>query len=816
MNAYTLFKDQAARNEASNLPDRDSVLEAARSAADRIAPVWPLKHSVAVNPYLGLIDQPFEQAAGYLGRSCGSKLTHTADVYKEAQATGRLNQADLETSFKAADLNPEAADLAADLEAEADAPALFQSFTDHLSEHRDAALPAFVTERISQWAMAHFDTGQAIWPGARENNHFDAWRECAAVDRTVDLAGYGELRALFGSLPRDPYESIGEITRAMGIPALEVPAYFDRLLMSINGWAAYARYLSWQAMLEGNEDDSVIHMLAIRLAWDWALWTLSEETEQTSWLEFRNNFPIEIGTELTAEQLVHNAYEIGWQRELISKINQAPQRGEKLRPAAQAVFCIDVRSEVYRRALEAAMPTLETIGFAGFFGAAIEYVPLGGNSGGKQCPVLLSPAYRIQETTGVVAEDERLAERKRVDEAVVSAFRSLRAGAVSSFAFVETLGFGFAGRLISDTLGWTRPTADPAHRSLGKSQAMEAGPSLDGTDGRGVPLEDRANLALGMLKGMSLTENFGRLVLLTGHTGESVNNPHASGLDCGACGGHGGQANARLAVKLLNDRDVRQTLTERGIDIPDDTVFVGAEHNTTTDDVTMYDLCCVPSSHKADIDALKTALKTAGATARAERMARLNLRSDTDHAVRRKSNDWSEVRPEWGLAGCAAFIAAPRDRTADISLEGRSFLHSYEADKDTDGGVLELIMTAPMVVASWISLQYYASTVDNQTFGCGQKPLHNVVSKLGVLEGNVGDLRTGLPWQSIHNGERYMHEPLRLNVIIEASTDAMNTVIAKHEMVRHLVDNRWLHLYAMESDGRIHRKYAGGLKWEAV
>jgi len=183
-------------------------------------------------------------------------------------------------------------------------------------------------------------------------------------------------------------------------------------------------------------------------------------------------------------------------------------------------------------------------------------------------------------------------------------------------------------------------------------------------------------------------------------------------------------------------------------------------------------------------------------------------------AFRRR--DWAQVRPEWGLAGCAAFIAAPRRRTAHVDLGGRSFLHSYEWQQDAGFGVLELIMTAPMVVASWISLQYYGSTVDNDHFGCGNKVLHNVVGTLGVLEGNGRDLRTGLPWQSVHDGEKLVHEPLRLNVVIEAPIETMNAVITKHDWVRALLVNGWLYLWAMDAEGTMSHRYAGGLEWVAV
>ena len=166
----------------------------------------------------------------------------------------------------------------------------------------------------------------------------------------------------------------------------------------------------------------------------------------------------------------------------------------------------------------------------------------------------------------------------------------------------------------------------------------------------------------------------------------------------------------------------------------------------------------------------------------------------------RRSRDWSEVRPEWGLAGNAAFIVAPRSRTAGLDLGGRAFMHSYDHRQDGDLKVLELIMTAPMVVTNWINLQYYASAVDNRAFGSGNKVIHNVVGQLGVYLGNGGDLMTGLPWQSVHDGNQYQHEPMRLLVVIEAPRDAVGQIIDRHPTVRDLVTNGWMSLVALDNE----------------
>jgi uncharacterized protein len=143
---------------------------------------------------------------------------------------------------------------------------------------------------------------------------------------------------------------------------------------------------------------------------------------------------------------------------------------------------------------------------------------------------------------------------------------------------------------------------------------------------------------------------------------------------------------------------------------------------------------------------------------------------------------------------------APRWRTAGLDLEGRTFLHDYDHAKDPELKVLELIMTAPMIVTSWINLQYFASAVDNRSFGTGNKQIHNVTSRLGVLLGNGGDLMTGLSLQSLWDGERFQHEPQRLLVLIEAPRPAVQSIIEKHAMVRDLVSNGWLSLVVREGD----------------
>ena len=510
------------------------------------------------------------------------------------------------------------------------------------------------------------------------------------------------------------------------------------------------------------------------------------------------------------------ATEIGFQQQLVEGLRRTASNPAVAAATAQVVFCIDVRSEPFRRALETASPTVQTLGFAGFFGLPIEYAPLGTELHRPQLPGLLAPRLRVSDVAPSHEAAVSWSKSRRARLGASQAQFGFKRASSSAFAFVEALGLGYAVNLAKDSLGLgTHPPLDAA--GLVASELRELRPRLvSTTEGTAVKLAERVELAANILKAATLARGFARLVVFAGHGSESANNPHAAGLDCGACSGQSGALNARVLAALLNEREVRSGLAERGIVIPETTYFLGGSHNTTTDELVLFDGDEAPESHRRDIAALARGLLDAGARTRAERAPALGLSGNDAEllrAVRRRARDWAEVRPEWGLADNAAFLVAPRERSRNLNLGGRVFLHDYHFANDDGFRILELIMTAPMIVTNWINLQYYASTVDNERYGSGNKVLHNVVGgHLGVFEGNGGDLRIGLPMQSIHDGERFRHTPLRLSVFIDAPEAAIDAVIEKHALVRQLVDNEWLHLFRLEGAAVTQRRVGG---WQA-
>ena len=812
---------------ASPAFDRASAEAAIERACARVAPLWPLTNFVAVNPFLGFAGTPFHETVAAMHRIARVSMLMPRSFYRDAFENGMIGPQDVAVARAAAPqtwpIPRSASELRQRLAGDSPRskhPAHVPSVAEVLdSVHAGDAIAsgtAFMVDEVSKWCAAYFDKGQSVWrlPG-RGLRPYAAWRAAMKYDYNPEAMGIKNFRSIVASLPDDPVEAIHVVLEREGVPKRAATDYLHAALLNVSGWASYARYLGWQCELRGERDDSLVELLAIRVAWGFALFSQHGNDEfSRAWklaMKDAEMPPLDThlggDAELCAELIAQEAYERSFQRQLFSRLRtQTNDTARAERPMVQAAFCIDVRSEVFRRALESLDAGVETLGFAGFFGFAMRYVRLGEREGGAQCPVLLSPAFEIHEGIegASQAEEGRYMVLRQLRRRVSKAWKAFKSSAVSSFVFVETIGLSYFVKLLTDAFALTASVTDPDVEGLSPAIASRLGPHLLNE----LALEQRVAMAETALRGMSLKNRFAPLMLLVGHGSTTANNPYATALDCGACGGYTGEANARVAASVLNDAAVRAELHARGLQIPDDTRFVAALHDTTTDEVRLFDATGVPQE-------IHRLLERAGHIVRLERSASLRVAATEgcDDEIKRRARDWSQVRPEWGLARNAAFIAAPRAQTRGTDFGGRAFLHDYDFNLDSDQSVLELILTAPVVVACWINLQYFGSTVNNRVFGSGNKVLHNVVSGLGVLEGYSGDLRTGLPWHSVHDGTRFVHEPLRLNVVVEAPRQAIDAILSKHEHVRNLVENRWMHLYAT-GDGEVMQRSTHG--WTQV
>jgi uncharacterized protein YbcC (UPF0753/DUF2309 family) len=782
-------------NDASTIPVRRSaILAAAAAAARQVPPAFPLDATVAVNPFLGQAAEDLATAAARLARVAGVRVTPQRQAFTERVARGEITADDLAAALAACPRAEKPRTLAA-LEAalaEPDrSPGALPTVAALAAEASGTDWPGIAARTIGLWAAGHFDQGQALWTPAPGQTAFTAWRQWAVHDLTPELAGLAGFCAHVAACPDTPERAILRAAERLEIGDAAAETAFHRLLVDLGGWAQHASWRLWRAELAGGTDATLTDLLAIRLVWEEALLDHAGPAVARAWQETvrAHAAPLAPTADQVVDAILQDAAERAHQRRLAGRLTGARATADD-RPVLQAAFCIDVRSEVFRRALESTAAGIETVGFAGFFGLPVAHRATDSDLVEDHLPVLLGPA--LASTTVATPAAEQAA---RILARAERAWGRFKQAAVSSFAFVEAAGPLYAARLVRDALGLrpASPAAGPA-------------PRFD------PPLAPaaKAATAAAVLRAMSMTTGHARLVLLIGHGASVTNNALESAYHCGACGGHTGEVSARLLAQFLNDPETRAGLPGQGIALPEDTLFVAGLHDTTTDRVTLFDAAAT-GTHLADLARARQWLAGAGAVVRAERARRLP--GATAKSVAARAADWAELRPEWGLAGCAAFVAAPRAVTAGIDLDGRAFLHSYDWRGDEGFATLELILTAPVVVASWISLQYYGSVVAPGLFGSGNKLLHNVVGGMGVIEGNGGRLRAGLPWQAVHDGERPVHEPLRLAVLVEAPRDAVLEIIGRHAELRCLVDNGWLHLLQLEA-GRVVARYRPGLAWE--
>jgi uncharacterized protein YbcC (UPF0753/DUF2309 family) len=818
---------------------RARVDAACETACRAIAPAWPLDRAIAVNPHWQRIGRPVREVAARMAVLGDIRVFPERARMAEAWKAGRITLADLEYALRVLP-SAQAAGLTAHRAIEAlrrtpalpRLPLLIDVLDDDPARHTRLSWRQAITHQVSQTCAAYFDEQQGDWHPERKQGLYAFWRETLTHDHGIGvLMGLPRLGSSLAALPATRADAESWVLERLGLPETAWADYLEAVLLTVNGWASWCAYLGWEARLAGRTDGHLRELLAIRLAWGAILLDCKDGASahhafaavQGHWRDAAALLD-EAAAALLVDEVWQRAFEAGYQRELAQRLAGAagPTMATEDGIEVQAAFCIDVRSEPLRRALEAVRPGLRTLGFAGFFGLPVAYTPLATAARRPQLPGLLAPAIDVADAVvPAPGEDGRAARpaeavgrARRQRFAMTEPWRAATRWPGSAFSYVEAAGLGYLGALAR----WLKPSRAGRARDdlagIPRHDRASCRPVLQGLDDAA-----RVALAANVLHAMGIENRLAPLVLLVGHGSQSANNAHAAALDCGACCGQTGEVNARVLASILNDPAVRAGLRSRGIDVPQETAFVAALHNTTTDEVEAFDLDLLPTAARARWDALQDAFAHACDQVRRERAARLGLDVRAEHAqllatLRGRANDGAQTRPEWGLAGNAAFVIAPRHRTLGTVLDGRCFLHDYDAAQDADGSVLELLMTAPMLVTHWINWQYHASTCDPERIGSGNKVLHNVVGgRIGVFEGNGGDLRIGLSRQSLHDGARWVHEPLRLTVVIDAPQTAIDRVIGRHATVRQLLDNGWLHLWRFDDAG-LHRYAEGG--WQPL
>jgi uncharacterized protein YbcC (UPF0753/DUF2309 family) len=719
-----------------------------------------------------------------------------------------------------------------------------------------------INTEIIKWCEAFLDEGHAAWPMPyRDKGFYESWRTLAALEWSP--CGISDSARKIRALPASPEESVLAHLDALAIPLDLRQEYLSLELASLHGWASFIKWRAEQTLhpWQTAYPIDLVQYLAVRLFYERELVdktcraelgikgdfqaitshvqaceakrTVSVESSQlaSAWRLTMLASALQVQPQelLAAEDRLlrwlddypeceHgpvwlSAYEAGYQKDLTQKLrdsvsNLQPDDADSQRPSAQMMFCIDVRSEPFRRNFEA-VANYETIGFAGFFGIPVRCRALDQFHETDQCPAIVQPKYTVYEVPRNNQTDKLARHNAGAGTlyTVQEMLHDMKHHVLTPYIMVESLGWLFGVQLFGRTLFPTAYRTWLARMKQRIVPPVSTQLTVDKTEeDLGLNEEDQCAIIETVLKMMGLTKNFARLVVVCGHCSTSENNPYEAALNCGACGGNSGKPNARLLSAMANKPHVRDHLAKIGIIIPQDTHFIGAVHNTTTDAVELFDLQDLPETHRQDLARLEADLKEAAVRTNRERCMRLpGAGKDPSpvHAVKevgRRAGDWSETRPEWGLASNAAYIIGKRTMTKNINLEGRAFLNSYDYRLDPTGELLEGIMLGPMVVGQWINAEHYFSATDNEIYGSGSKVYHNVVGRIGIMSGPQSDLRTGLAWQSMMNGDLPYHEPLRLLVVIEAPRERILQILERQPILKQLCDNEWIHLIAVDHD----------------
>lgn len=837
------------------------------SASKVIVPLGPITNFAARNPWASLEDQPFEQVARRLKETSNVDIYPSDAVLKSAWKKGNIKQEFVELKLQQW-LDLQSLNLPRDVAFQFCQVALLQNetsfeslsstdlesivkeisqyqlsfpkktnvqtYSERLERMNGKQLNQLLNGQMIKWSKLYLDESQAAWSMPnREKGFYEAWRQLVSNDPAINRTVRKELK----ELPMEADQALMAALLGLQIPYLEVQQYLEAHLLALPGWAGM---MLWRSQQSNKEENLVMEYLAVRLSLEYAfikgylpLPQLEEDEEElfrllvVAWAKW-GNMPTNSWLSLTFEevearltlahrfdQIVRNrilleAWEQTYEVQLKKTIGSRASLEQDKAPMAQFAFCIDVRSEPFRRKLEEAGP-FETFGTAGFFGLPIETCELGQKHSHPSLPILFKPQFKVNETASAM-ELKNYQERQQSVNLLNYSFKTMKQSLPSSLLLPEITGPWYSLQTIARSF-FPRSTG-MLIRKLRKNWLRKPSTELtlqqEQTNKDELPIgfskEERVFYARQALRMMGLTEHFAPLVVICGHGSHSTNNPYASALDCGACGGASSGFNARVLATLCNMPEVRKALGEEGISIPHDTVFAAAEHLTTSDELQWIYVPNLSSEAKEAFDFIQNKLSKVSEQAVAERLLKLpgiegNRKNPKAHA-QRLGEDWSEVRPEWGLARNATFIIGNRELTKDCHLDGRAFLHNYDWRKDNNGSILENIIAGPVTVAQWINLQYYASTVAPHYYGSGNKTTQTVTAGIGVMQGNASDLLSGLPWQSVMQSDQEIyHEPLRLLVVIEAPTEYVQRILDKNQAFHQKVKNGWIRLASIDSEG---------------
>ncbi|MGV8993605.1 MAG: DUF2309 domain-containing protein [Flavobacterium sp.] len=736
-------------------------------AIKNVGNTWPLYSFVTSNPLSGYENIPFEAAVGKVSTMRNAKAFPDSFTYRNAIKQGKIDVLQLEKLLLKHNYQESIENYLKQLEKFKSLEA--ENSNQELDKIMVKYLMAFLDEGLAEWEMPN-----------RKKGFYKAWSKIALYDQHIKIDSKD-------TIPESAVVALNKLTHNMDESQRQ--KLFEFHLTALAGWSGYIKHRE-----ENNTDWQKKYPMSLEEYLAVRLWIA--KLNNYDFLPANNDLKTQSKT-INLQHIFLQAWEQTFQNNLATKLQRNEINHVEI-PKAQFVFCIDTRSELIRRSIESS-GNYETFGYAGFFGIAMDYKSPETGLIRKSCPPIVQSAYKVEESAQKEKNEAFAKYKNDVETKHFSNYflRRMKNMLPSAFGFVEGAGIFYGASLVSRTLFpatlYQRKQKRPSFEHICEPKMeFETASKSKHSD---ISLSEKVQIVKAAFDLMGW-KNFAPIILFVGHGSHTVNNAFGSSLDCGACAASPGRHNARMLAKLANDLEVRSELiSKHNYAIPSETLFLGAEHNTTTDEITIFD-SQVSDFHKDQLSEIR------GNLAKAQKLStsyRLPSLANSIEVAYKKANNWSETRPEWGLAKNAGFIIGPRSLTKNLNLDGTCFLQSYDWQYDKDGSALQGIMQGPMVVTQWINNHYYFASVDNEKFGAGSKITHNITGKFGVIQGNGGDLKMGLPLQSVNEtDDKKYHDSLRLSVVIQVPKDRVQKILSANKNLKSLILNQWIHLLVMD------------------
>ncbi|HFR4222690.1 TPA: putative inorganic carbon transporter subunit DabA, partial [Bacillus cereus] len=544
------------------------------SASRVIAPLWPISTFAAHHPWMGLEKQSFEQVANWLKEARNVDIYPSASMIHSAKAKGEIEESFLQMSlsrwldsqsfhiprekaerFCQAALkleklpssllsSPEVNKLAEEMNYINTASmqaSVMQPISSLIESQNSENLSDVLNYHIIKWCKLYLDESGSNWTMPnREKGFYRAWQHLIKFDPALSK----NERKVLKNWPQDAEVALARALSELGISESNIQSYLEGHLLSLPGWAGMIRWRSQQSI---QEQELLIEYLAVRISMELAIvkpylplknqkvekkvsivpliaswiywgnistreWLQMPATEQSELLVFAYRFDENIRKKLWLE-----AWEQTHAEQLREKIASTQRAtNDKKRVLAQLAFCIDVRSEPFRRHLEKLGP-FETFGIAGFFGLPIATSELGSNNNHPSLPVILKPKHQIKELTNE-NELKSYEQRKRVGSSVRYTFKTMKQNVLTSMALPELSGPLLGLQMVTRSFvprgvgGFIRNLRKTMLQKPDTTFSLNHVHDTKGEIPIGFTKEEKVNYVRQALKMVGLTEKFAPLV----------------------------------------------------------------------------------------------------------------------------------------------------------------------------------------------------------------------------------------------------------------------------------------------------------------